>query len=106
MRAGDMSSPKVRRGAREREGRGFSTGELKVAGLNVGEARHLGITVDLNRRTSHEENVEKLKGWAESAKKDGIRVPTPKQSTKAEPGRVYKGLTSAGKKMRGLRKKP
>ena len=101
-----ISSPTVRRGARERRGRGFSTGELKSVGLNVGEARHLGIPVDLNRRSNHERNVEKLKGLVESAKKDGIRVPSPKQSSKSESGRVYRSLTSSGKKIRGLRKNP
>ncbi len=99
-----MISPVVRRGTKERTGRGFSRYELKEAGLTVGEARHLGVPVDLNRSTSYGDNVERLKGWVKEAKKEGFRVPRPKQSSKGHRGRAYRGLTSSGKKMRGLKK--
>jgi large subunit ribosomal protein L13e len=99
-----MISPTVRRGDKERTGRGFSQDELKEAGLTVGEARHLGVPVDLNRRTSYVDNVGRLKAWVEEAKKEGFRVPQPKQSSKGRKGRAYRGLTSSGKKMRGLKK--
>jgi len=99
-----MISPTVRRGAKVRTGRGFSLSELTEGGLNVGEARHLGVPVDLNRSTSYTDNIERLKTWIEEAKREGLRVPRPKQSSKGRRGRAYRGLTSSGKKMRGLKK--
>lgn len=99
-----MISPTVRRGAKIRTGRGFSLGELAEADLNVGEARHLGVPVDLDRSTNYPENVERLKAWIEEAKREGFRVPRPKQSSKGQRRRAYRGLTSSGKRMRGLRK--
>jgi len=99
-----MISPTVRRGAKIRTGRGFSLSELTEADLNVGEARHLGVPVDLNRSTSYTDNIERLKAWIEEAKRVGLRVPRPKQSSKGRRGRAYRGLTSSGKKMRGLKK--
>jgi large subunit ribosomal protein L13e len=47
---------------RVRQGRGFSVGELKEAGLSVREARRLGLYVDERRRSTHRENVEALRG--------------------------------------------
>jgi len=99
-----MISPIVRRGDRVRKGKGFSLDELRKVGLNVGEARHLGVPVDLKRSTCYPENVETLQTWAKKAKEEGFRVPRPKQSSKAHRGRAQRGLTSSGKKMRGLRK--
>jgi len=99
-----MISPVVKRGTRVKTGKGFSIGELSDAGLNVGEARHLGVPVDQRRSTSHPENVESLRAWVEEAKKEGFRVPRTKQSSKGQRGRAYRGLTSSGKKMRGHRK--
>ena len=98
-----MIIPVVRQGKKTRA-RGFSVDEISAAGLNVGEARHIGVPVDLRRRTSHSENIEGLKSWAEEAKKRGFRIPRHKQSSKGQKGRTHRGLTSSGKKMRGLRK--
>lgn len=100
-----MVTPIVKRGPLTREGRGFSIGELRELGLNIGEARHLGIPVDERRSTSYEENVERLRSWIAEAEKMGFRAPKPRQSSKRKRGRVYRGLTSSGKEMRGLRKK-
>jgi len=97
-------SPIVKRGRRIREGRGFSLGELKEAGIAPNEARRLGLPVDPRRRSTHPENVEMLREWLKKAEEEGIRVPRPRQETKPPRGRVYRGLTSAGKKIRGLRK--
>lgn len=99
-----MISPVLRQGEKTRRVRGFSVDEISAAGLNVKEARHIGVLVDLRRRTSHSENIEKLKLWAEEAKKREFRIPRPKQSSKGKKGRTYRGITSSGKKMRSLRK--
>lgn len=95
-----MIAPIVRRGAKVRTGRGFSIGELAEVGLNVGEARHLGVPVDQRRSTAYQENVENLKAWVEEAKMEGFRTPKPKQSSKSHRGRAFRGRTSSGKKMR------
>ncbi|MBS7638829.1 ribosomal protein L13e [Candidatus Bathyarchaeota archaeon] len=100
-----MVTPIVKRGPLVKEGRGFSLGELMKLSLNVGEARRLGIPVDERRSTCYEENVERLKIWLAEAEKTGFRAPKPRQSSKMKRGRVYRGLTSSGKEMRGLRKK-
>ncbi len=48
------------RGHKAREGRGFSRGEIKRAGLTLHEAK-LEISIDNRRRTVHLENVQTLK---------------------------------------------
>jgi large subunit ribosomal protein L13e len=99
-----MVKPIVKRNNKVREGRGFSLKEIREVGLNPGEARHLGIPVDIRRSSHHEENVEILRDWLEEAREEGFRVPKPKQSSKPHVHRARRGLTSAGKKVRGLRK--
>ena len=54
---------------KSRIGRGFSIGELREAGLDVNRARKLGIYVDKRRKSIHKENVEELKKFLESLKK-------------------------------------
>jgi large subunit ribosomal protein L13e len=100
----DMISPVVGQGEKTRRVRGFSVDEISAAGLSVREARHIGVPVDQRRKTSHSENIEKLKSWTEEAKKREFRIPRPKQSSKGQKGRAYRGKTSSGKKMRSLRK--
>lgn len=94
----------VRRGRKTRAGRGFSLDELTEVGLSVGEARHISVPVDLKRSTSYNENVEILRRWMKEADREGLRVPRPRQRSKNWRGRTNRGLTSSGKKMRGLRK--
>ncbi|KYH38048.1 MAG: 50S ribosomal protein L13 [Candidatus Bathyarchaeota archaeon B23] len=101
---GRLLSPMVKRGRKTRVGRGFSLGELKEAGITPDEARRLGVPVDSRRRSTHPENVEMLREWIARAREEGIRAPKPRQEAKPPRGRVYRGLTSAGKKVRGLRK--
>lgn len=99
-----MISPIVKRGAKVKTGKGFSIDELTKAGLNVGEARHLGVPVDQRRSTSYPENVEALNEWIAEARREGFRVSRPKQSSKGQRGRAFRGMTSSGKKMRALKK--
>jgi large subunit ribosomal protein L13e len=94
--------PVVISGDKAREGKGFSAGELKAAEVTPGEAAKLGVPYDPRRRTSHEENVEALKEYLAEAKKAGIKVEKPRQGGKPVVGRVYRGKTGAGKKMRNL----
>ena len=59
--------PKVlKKGGRQREGKGFSRNELKKAGSNPKEALRLKIPLDIKRRTIHEENVETVKKLLEA----------------------------------------
>jgi ribosomal protein L13E len=63
------AKPKVfKKGGKERCGKGFSGEELKKAGLSFKEALRMGIPVDSKRKTAHEENVEAIKTFLESAK--------------------------------------
>jgi len=59
----------VRYNRKVREGRGFTLGELKEAGIGKKEARGVGIVVDHRRRNLSEEgklvNVERLKAYRE-----------------------------------------
>jgi hypothetical protein len=87
-----------------KEGKGFSRAELEEAGISVGDTLRLGIPMDKRRSTKHEENVERLKTYMEEAQKAGVKIGRPRFEPKAKRGRVYRGLTSAGKKIRGLRK--
>lgn len=57
-----------------REGRGFSIGELRKAGLAPKNAMKLGIHVDKRRRSVHEWNVEALRKFVEDVKKAGINI--------------------------------
>lgn len=86
--------------------RGYSVGEIEAVGLSVKEARLLGIYVDERRRTVHEANVKALAEWLEKVKKGEIRPPPPTLpkviKVKLDRGRVFKGKTMAGRRMRGL----
>jgi large subunit ribosomal protein L13e len=97
-----MVSPVITSGDRVREGKGFSVEELKAVDLTPGEATRMGIPHDPRRRTSHEDNVETLKEYLKDAKEAGVKVKRPRQTCKPHVGRVYRGKTSSGKKMRNL----
>lgn len=57
-----------------REGRGFSLGELKAAGLDVKKAIKLGVYVDKRRKTVHEWNVNALKEFVEKLRAAGVKI--------------------------------
>jgi len=60
-----IAEPTVRtpKNARPRRGRGFSKDEIEQAGLNIEDARKMGLMVDLRRRTVYPENIEALKQY-------------------------------------------
>ncbi len=98
-------SPMVEHKGKVREGKGFSKTELIAVELTLGRAKSLGLPVDQKRGSSHDENIEALKEFVEGAKDLDIKVSRPKMKTgKAHVGRAYRGRTSAGQKVKGLRK--
>jgi len=93
---------------RVRAGRGFSKSELKEVGLSSSTARRLGIVTDDRRKTKHQVNTDSLQ---EMLKTTGKSIP--ELLKEADParirftsgphyGRAQRGLTSSGKRMRGL----
>jgi large subunit ribosomal protein L13e len=92
--------------ARWREGRGFSIGEIEAVGLNVSQARLLGIPVDKRRGTTWPRNVEALKKWLVDMLEGGGQPPEPAHPkvalVKRKRGRAFRGLTAAGRRARGL----
>lgn len=89
-----------------REGRGYSVGEVKAVGLTVEEARLLGIYVDERRKSVHEHNVKRLQEWLKAVARGEVKPPAPALpkviAVKPDRGRVFKGKTMAGRRMRGL----
>jgi large subunit ribosomal protein L13e len=67
---------------KQRSGRGFSTEELKKAGLNPAEAKRLEIPVDKRRKTAHDQNVEAVKAFAEKKKAEAEPKPKLQPQTK------------------------
>jgi large subunit ribosomal protein L13e len=71
--------PKIQKqDGKQRKGKGFSSGELKKAGLDKTEARKIGLPVDQRRATAHDENVEAIKAYAEKKKAEAKPKPEPK----------------------------
>lgn len=68
----------------QRNGKGFSKGEIKKLGLNPVDARKMGLPVDSRRRTVHDENVETAKAHAEKEKAKVPSKPKKVQSPKKE----------------------
>jgi ribosomal protein L13E len=58
----------VRKGGKQREGKGFSRDELKKAATSFAEALKLGIPIDRMRKTAHDENVEAVKAFLATAR--------------------------------------
>jgi large subunit ribosomal protein L13e len=91
---------------RWKTGRGFSIAELKAVGLNVEQARLLGVPVDERRETSWPQNIETLRKWLIDLLEGRIAPPEPALpkviKIKHKRGRAFRGLTAAGRKSRGL----
>jgi len=89
---------------RVKRARGFSLGELRKAGVTAELARKLGIYVDKRRKTVWPENVESLRRFINAYKEGRALILARKREGGASPqkGRVFRGLTPAGRKSRGL----
>jgi ribosomal protein L13E len=68
----------LKQDGKQREGRGFSRGELAKAGSHMKEALKLHIRLDPRRKTVHDENVEILLKLLET------RKPTVKAEKKSK----------------------
>jgi len=53
----------IKKGRKSRKGRGFSSHELKEAGLSFSQALELCIPIDPKRSTKYDENVDTLKAY-------------------------------------------
>jgi large subunit ribosomal protein L13e len=77
--------PKViKPGGNTRSGKGFSQEELKKAGLNMTEAKKLGVPVDKRRKTAHDKNVKTLKTYTANKKIKTQAKPKPQPEKKAK----------------------
>jgi len=90
-----------------RKGRGFSKSELHEANLSIHAAIRLGIRSDPLRRTKHQKNIDELRLLVDSMDKDALKIRQHsitrcRQSSKPHRGRTHRGLTSSGKRTRGL----
>ena len=64
-------------------GRGFSPTELEKAGVNMQQAKQIGLPVDVKRKSAHDENIATIKAHAEKAKAEAAAKPkTPKPEPK------------------------
>ncbi len=95
-------SPIIESGDRVREGKGFSRAELEAAEVIPSEATSLGIPYDKRRKSCHNDNIELLKDYINEAREVGIRFSVHNVTRKTLPGRVFRGKTSAGQRMRNL----
>ena len=69
---------------KQRSGKGFSTEEIKKAGLTPAEAKRLEVPVDKRRKTAHDQNVEAIKAYAEKKKAEAKPKPKPQPKKKAK----------------------
>jgi len=70
-----------KKNGKKRMGRGFSREELKKASINFSQALHIGLPVDVRRRTMHDENVELAKQQLQSLKIVKKHVSKAKEKT-------------------------
>jgi predicted flap endonuclease-1-like 5' DNA nuclease len=66
----------------KRQGRGFTTQELKEAGISLSDARWMAIPIDTRRRSSHPDNVSALKDYLKGIQKLGKKAKVPKPKAK------------------------
>lgn len=62
-------------------GHGFSPNELKEAGVNIQQAKQIGLRVDVKRKSTHKENVDCIKAHAKATPKSTKSKPVFKQKS-------------------------
>ena len=62
-------------------GQGFSPNELKEAGVNIQQAKQIGLRVDVKRKSTHKENVDCIKAHAKEIPKSTKPKPVFKQKS-------------------------
>ena len=59
----------TKQNGKQSTGQGFSPNELKEAGVNIQQAKQIGLRVDVKRKSTHKENVDCIKAHATAAPK-------------------------------------
>ena len=67
----------TKRTKKQSTGKGFSPNELKGAGVNMQQARQIGLPVDIKRKSSHDENIATIKAHAKKAQAEAAAKPKP-----------------------------
>jgi ribosomal protein L13E len=70
-----MKAVITKQNGKQRLGRGFSPNELEQAGLNMQDAKKIGIPMDIKRKSVHEENVTCIKAHAKKTKAEAAAKP-------------------------------
>jgi hypothetical protein len=88
------------------KGKGFSKIELKKTGVTIEVAQKYGLRLDSRRRTAHQKNIDQLKKWFNKFSENKKEIYKSKEFVKSKTyrGNAFRGLTSSGKKGRGLMK--
>jgi large subunit ribosomal protein L13e len=68
-----------------REGRGFSLGELKSAGVSKLQAKRMRIRIDVRRRSTHDFNVKELAEMVSRYAPSKMRTVERKRKKKEAP---------------------
>ncbi|MFQ6135596.1 MAG: ribosomal protein L13e [Candidatus Hydrothermarchaeales archaeon] len=91
---------------RDREGRGFSIGELNEAGLPTIKAKKMGFAVDKRRRTVYPKNVELLRRKSKEIEEEMEKKARARKITKRkEVAKKRRKPKKAEKVKKALRKK-
>jgi len=96
------------RDAHIRKGSGFSLTELKEAGKSLKDISELKISIDYFRKTTHQENVQKLQNLKSEKNKSKKREPFVKKEKKRTPFKPKKATVKKAliKKVAPKPKKP
>jgi len=46
---------------KQKQGKGFSLGELKAAGISKQQAQKAGLPIDIRRSSQHDQNIDAIK---------------------------------------------
>lgn len=90
------------------KGKGFSKIELKKTGVSIEMAKKYGLRIDSRRRSTHQKNIDQLKEWINKFSENEKEIHKSKKEivkkSNTYRGRAFRGITSSGKKGRGLMK--